>query len=371
MTEQHERDDSTAPPFTASRARFDELVDFAGGDAAAGLEHTTLEQELESRGRELLRQLFQDHLDLRADREERLTAVTDADGTGHRSLEADHDRALATVFGQVTVRRLAYRARGRTNLHPADAALNLPVEKHSHGLRRLAATEAARGSFQEAVAAIDRGSGARVGKRQVEALTVRAAVDFNDFYDNRRPPAADRAQLLVLQVDGKGVVMRPEALRPATAKAADQATGKLGSRLSKGEKRYRKRIAEIGAVHDATPVVRTPADILPANQAERSAACDGPTATGKWLTAGIIDRRGNSRGQGLRRGHPTRPGPNTHLGRARGRCEPPNQPDPRRDRHPRPHGARAVRLRPRHRVPMEGDLVLPPRRRPGRRGLGA
>ncbi len=289
MTEQHERDGSTAKPFTASRTRFDELVDFAGGDAAAGLEHASLEQELESRGRELLRQLFQDHLDLRADREERLSTVTDADGTGHRSLEADHDRTLATVFGQVTVRRLAYRARGRTNLYPADAALNLPVEKHSHGLRRLAATEAARGSFQEAVAAIDRGSGARVGKRQVEALTVRAAVDFNDFYDNRRPPAADRAQLLVLQVDGKGVVMRPEALRPATAKAADQTTGKLGSRLSKGEKRYRKRIAEIGAVHDATPAIRTPADVLPANQAERSAACDGPTATGKWLTAGIVD----------------------------------------------------------------------------------
>jgi hypothetical protein len=36
------------------------------------------------------------------------------------------------------------------NLYPADAALNLPVEKHSHGVRRLAAIEAARGSFQDA-----------------------------------------------------------------------------------------------------------------------------------------------------------------------------------------------------------------------------
>lgn len=289
MTEQDEREPSTIEPFAASRARFGELVDFAGGHAAAGLEHGALEQELESRGRDLLRQLFQDHLDLRADREERLVAVTDADGTGHRSVEANHDRPLATVFGQVTVRRLAYRSRGTTNLYPADAALNLPAEKHSHGLRRLAATEAARGSFDETVAAIDRGSGARVGKRQVEALTVRAAVDFNDFYEQRRPPAADRAQLLVLQVDGKGIVMRPEALRPATAKAADQATGKLAGRLSKGEKRYRKRIAEIGAVHDAKPAVRTPADVLPATQAERAAARHGPTATGKWLTASIID----------------------------------------------------------------------------------
>ena len=52
------------------------------------------------------------------------------------------------------VRRLAYRAHGQANLHPADAALNLPAEKHSHGLRRLAATEAARGAFDEARAAL-------------------------------------------------------------------------------------------------------------------------------------------------------------------------------------------------------------------------
>lgn len=89
MTEQDERQPSSAEPFTASRARFGELVDFAGGHAAAGLEHAALEQELQSRGRDLLRQLFQENLDLRPDREERLTAVTDADGTGHRSVRSE------------------------------------------------------------------------------------------------------------------------------------------------------------------------------------------------------------------------------------------------------------------------------------------
>ena len=47
--------------------------------------------------------------------------------------------------------------------------------------------------------------------------------------------------------------MRPDALRPATAKAAAKATAKLATRLSKGEKRNRKRIAEVGAVYDADP----------------------------------------------------------------------------------------------------------------------
>lgn len=51
--------------------------------------------------------------------------------------------------------------------------------------------------------------------------------------------------------------MRPDALWPATAKAAAKATGKLKTRLSKGEKRNRKRVAEVGAVYDLTPFPRT------------------------------------------------------------------------------------------------------------------
>ncbi len=284
--------ETAQPPdtFTASRAAFAELVAFAGGPQAVALDHAALEEQLSARGRELLRQLYQDHLELRADREVRLGSVTDAAGVAHRRVESDHERTLATVFGEVSVRRCAYRALGAANLHPADAALNLPAEKHSHGLRRLAATEATRGSFAEAGAAAGRTTGTALGKRQVEQLTVRAAADVAAFYTtHRRPPPGEEDQLLVLQVDGKGIVMRPDALRPATAKAAETASPKLASRLSKGEKRYRKRIAEVGAVTDVTPAVRTVADILPATDAERENVTDRPTATGKWLTASVVE----------------------------------------------------------------------------------
>jgi hypothetical protein len=285
---------STAGPgvvaagFDASRALFDTVVDFLDDPRAAALSHADLEERLDTDGRALLRQLLQDHLELRADRETRLRVV-DADGLARGRVESGHTRQLNTVFGQVQVRRIAYRARGRANLHPADAALNLPEEKHSHGLRRLAAVEAARGSFEEASAAIDRATAVPMGKRQVEELAARTAVDFEGFYAHRRPPpAADGGEVLVLQVDGKGIVMRPDALRPATAKAAQGTTAKLTSRLSKGEKRYRKRIAEVGAVHDATPAPRGPTDILPATDAERAATNPGPTATNKWLTASVV-----------------------------------------------------------------------------------
>ena len=47
----------------------------------------------------------------------------------------------------------------------------LPDEKHSHGLRRMAAIEASRGSLDAAREAKERSTGCSVGKRQVEELT--------------------------------------------------------------------------------------------------------------------------------------------------------------------------------------------------------
>jgi hypothetical protein len=270
--------------FAASSTRFDGLVAWLTGDQAAGMTHAQLEERLHTEGLGLLRQLLQDSLDLRAVREQRLVEVVDADGHRRGVAEGGHERGLATRFGQVTVRRIAYRARGRANLHPADAALNLPVEKHSHGLRRLAAIEAARGSFADAAAAIGRATGVRLGRRQVEQLAARAATDVDRFYTAHAPdPAPD--DVLVLSFDGKGVVMRPDGLRTATAKAA--ASQKLSTRLSKGEKRNRKRMAEVAAVYDLTPAPRTIADILPYDQGQQPSPA--PTAAGKWLHASVTD----------------------------------------------------------------------------------
>jgi len=276
--------------FAASRALFVSTLGFLDGAQAASLEHAELETELEVKGRELVRQLMQDHLELRKQREQRLPEVVDAEQVARGSVETGHTRALTTVFGEVTVTRLAYRRRGHANLYPADAQLNLPVEKHSHGLRKLTAVEAARGSFDDTADAIERATGVRLGKRQVEQLAGRAAADVDDFYAQRRPPAGAGREVLVLSADGKGIVMRPEALRPATAKAAASATTKLTTRLSKGEKRNRKRLAEVGAVYDTDPVVRTPADILTRGQdTDPEQPAQAPVAKNKWLTASVTD----------------------------------------------------------------------------------
>lgn len=275
-----------ASAFGGSRACFEDIVGWLEGTEAGSSSHGELEDDLDRRGRELLRRLLQDHLDLRAQREERVEVVG-ADGVTHGSVEAGHARQLTTIFGAVGVDRLAYRHRGAANLHPADAALNLPAERHSHGLRRLAAIESTRGSYDDAGEAVGRATGVGVAKRQVEELAARAAADVEAFYDASAPEPGASDDVLVLSVDGKGIVMRPDSLRPATERAAAAATTKLETRLSKGEKRNRKRMAEVGAVYDVAPVPRSPADVLASNHGDDPAPA--PRATAKWVTASVAE----------------------------------------------------------------------------------
>ena len=72
--------DTHTEGFAASRQVFAGLCTFLDGEHAAALDHGALEEALAEQGRELLRQLYQDHLDLRAEREGRLAVVVDTDG---------------------------------------------------------------------------------------------------------------------------------------------------------------------------------------------------------------------------------------------------------------------------------------------------
>ncbi|CAI7973405.1 conserved hypothetical protein [Frankia sp. Hr75.2] len=286
-----------AGPFTEARVRYFALEALLAGAEARSGRHDEVEELIDRHGREVLRALFQGHLDLRAREEERADPPpVGADGVTRTRTERGHDRRLVSQFGQVTVSRHAYRAAGVGNLHPADAALNLPAGLYSHTLARRLALEVTRGSFGDAVDAVARATGQVLGKRLAVELVRGLAADVDAFYAQARPEVSPAGRLLVLQFDGKGIVMRPEALRPATAKAAGAATHRLSTRLSPGEKANRKRMAEIAVVHDITPAPRTVDDVIARRPRSKAGAdetpqprADGPKATGKWLTASVVD----------------------------------------------------------------------------------
>jgi hypothetical protein len=284
-----------ADPFAASADLFTALTEELSGAGAAGLTACELEDLVAERGREVQRQLLQDHLDLRAAREEQAArqqhpAATGADGITRTRLEAGHHRQLATLFGTVRVTRCAWRRPGAPDLCPADAALSLPDCRRSHALARLAALEAARGSFEAAHAAITRRCGPVIGKRQIEQAVVSAACDITAFYAARVPVPCNASTLLVLSADAKGIVMRPGALRPATAKAAARQS-RMRTRLAAGEKSNRKRMATLTCVYDAEPSPRRPHDIIapPGGRNGHRALRPRPKATAKWL-AGSVER---------------------------------------------------------------------------------
>ena len=233
--------------------------------SSQGWEHGEVERYINEDGTELLRRLFQSHLDLRYAQEEYQTEVVGADGEVRPHRRKKTARQLETIFGEVVVTRVGYSTQklGISALYPADGQLNLSTDKYSDELRRRVATEASKVSFAETQTTIADTTGGSVGKRQCEEVTVKVARDFEDFYAQRSvAERAVRDELLVLTTDGKGIVMHGQDLRPATAKAAQKSSSSRQTRLSPGQKRQRKRMATVASVYSVPRYKRRPEDII-------------------------------------------------------------------------------------------------------------
>jgi hypothetical protein len=249
--------------FSGAFQQFTNVVTQLRSEAAQHLEHGHVEQLLETEGRELLRRLLQGHLDYRAAHETAWESLEGADGIIRTHHRVGCQTQVATLFGEVTVTRRSYGARGVPSLFALDAELNLPPDKYSDGLRRHVAQDVALMSFDEATERLAQTTGGHMPKRQSEQAVVQVAQDFEAFYAMRQAQGAEASEdLLVLTTDGKGIVMHQADLREATRKAAARARPKLKTRLSPGEKRQRKRMATVASVYTVAPYARSPAEVM-------------------------------------------------------------------------------------------------------------
>jgi hypothetical protein len=249
--------------YSEAESKFKELVGELKRHEERSPEHREIERLLEKRGQELLRLLMQGYLENLAAREEVADDVVGADGKAHPHAR-ERSRKLMTLFGEVKLTRLGYSEHGTVSVFPLDAQLNLPPERYSQGLRERVGEEVARGSYDEAVEHIDLHTGGHVPKRQGEELTQKLARDFDAFYQDEHTVTepAGRKDLLVMSSDGKGIVMREEDLREQTRQRAQESTHKLSTRLSRGEKPNRKRMATVATVYDVAPHKRSAEDIM-------------------------------------------------------------------------------------------------------------
>lgn len=255
-----------AEEFAAAIEQFNKITEALQSRRMSNLAHGDVESFIGSEGNELLRRLFQGHLDLRAKQETLQESVTGADGVERTRRRQDTERRLMTLFGEVIVRRIGYSASGNASVFPLDAQLNLPAE-YSHGIQLRSVEEFVARSFDCSVERIATTTGGKVPKLQMQRLANHISQDFESFYQSKQDSEPEKTDnLVVLSTDGKGIVMKEDSLRECTRRAAKNEKHKMKTRLSRGEKRNRKRMATVATVYSVADHKRTPESIMQAPQ---------------------------------------------------------------------------------------------------------
>lgn len=213
-----------------------------------------VEVEQERRSREVQRLLLQAHVQARGLGDVGEAVVVRGEGCeseqvlGHRER---HRREVVTIFGEVDVVRLGYRARRGTSVHPLDEEMELASRSFSQEVQRRVVKAAVQGPYDEAVERLQEGTGVVVSKRSAQEVVEDAATDVDAFYAQRpSPPAEETGAVLVGAADCKGIPMRkPEGASKVV-------------RRGKGEKANKKRMATVAAVFCKDPCPRTPEEVV-------------------------------------------------------------------------------------------------------------
>jgi hypothetical protein len=255
---------STLSDTTPADIEFALLQSWLASGSALQLPLHQIESQQQAKGREVQRLLLQAHLQHRGNGDVGpALCLPQQDGDllySHRRLGS---RSLTTVFGTVEIVRMGYSCPGAPSIFPLDQALVLPARSFSYELQRRLVKAAVQNPFLESVQTIADLTGVAVSKRSLEEILPDAAQDFDAFYRQRSPETAT-GSILVAAVDCKGIPM----VKPARAQPK--------SRLTKGQKANKKRMATVAAVFTRAPWVRTPQQVIESLFPTRRTLGDAP-----------------------------------------------------------------------------------------------
>ena len=256
-------------------------------DTASVQGHGVIEEYIRTEGNEVLRRLLQGYLDKQAHEEKQVLSVTGSDGKQRNHVRQKTSRALTSLLGSVTVKRRGYNQRQLSSLFPQDAELSLNADQYSDGIRRRIVTDVIDRSYDRAVHNHRENCPGLVGKRQAIKLAEEASRDFEDFYQQRTAEDELTNDLLVLSFDGKGLIMRPDGLRECTRKNAEKSQKKQQTRLSPGEKKDRKRMAQVATVYTVKPDYRTAESIMNLEKRDKNVIRIRPPVRNKRVWASV------------------------------------------------------------------------------------
>jgi hypothetical protein len=165
--------------------------------------------------------------------------------------ERDTKRIYYSIFGKVPLYRPYFYQQGVGGESPLDAALGLGEDRYSDLLRETSEYLGVYNVYHKSGDILGRLLGLKLSTGAIETNLTTDAADVEAYYAQKpAPPPAEEAALLVIQADGKGVPMVLE-------EPPDPAV-----RLSKGQKRGRKKEATVTAIYTSARKVRTPQQVV-------------------------------------------------------------------------------------------------------------
>ena len=191
-----------------------------------------------------------------------------------------------SIFGKIKLKRAYFWKEGLgKGVFPIDEELNLPKKMYSYLLQNWNQLLAVDSNYDSARETLERILEINIWTKQSEEINQNTATSVNKYYASH--PEGEQAQpLLVVQADGKGVVIRKEL----------QGNNKeYKQRLKKGEKNGKKKMATVTAVYGVDRNIRDVNDIIkyetensgknPVKPKLQIVKDDGPKAQNKILRA--------------------------------------------------------------------------------------
>ena len=230
------------------RAEFETMLHFVTSEeaqtATADQIERSLFQLLLRLGSQLLILFFQ----MRSQACARDTIVVEGQTIPYNS---EQKRVYFSIFGKAPLWRPYFYASGAGGHMPLDAELSLGTDRYSDLLRETLDYLGVYVPYNKAVDIFKRILKAGISTRVQQKFVTDDAEDVLAYYEQKpAPTAADEAEILVVQADGKGVPIIMEKSSPDPV------------RLGKGQKRGRKKEAIVTAVYTIAANPRTPEDVV-------------------------------------------------------------------------------------------------------------
>ncbi|MCP4652761.1 MAG: ISKra4 family transposase [Candidatus Omnitrophica bacterium] len=178
-------------------------------------------------------------------------------------------KAYHSIFGKINIARASYWAKGCHEVYPLDAELSLPEIGYSYALQEWGTTLGGEKPYAKAAQFLETILGTPLWGSAIETIMNKSCVNVPKFYENReKPEGKTEEEILVVTMDGKGVVMRKDQIEKKVPKTRRRKMRKIGE----GPKKERnvkpagnpmqKKMSTVIGVYTVAPHKRAPDTFL-------------------------------------------------------------------------------------------------------------